>query len=239
MANNDSIIGGILVEMGALSFSADVLFSIFAIINIVVINTVKFFFEIMVWLVPFPLVDAALEIANKSLCASLMAIYVWSPTAATILNLLLFTVCLFVFQWANRRVHYFRTVLCDPIWALVNKRFGVPKRRELVVFAQAGIGPFPAKSKLILQPTNDGWQLIQSRIFMPAKTMQLSRDEFQLEMQSGLILNSIELSGSESGRLLFSKRYSNHMDKLAELIDVKQSAEMLQLDVRADLAAKA
>ena len=54
---------------GFFSMSADVLFSIAAIANILVINTVKFFFEVSVWLIPFPFVDAMLNAANKSVCA--------------------------------------------------------------------------------------------------------------------------------------------------------------------------
>ena len=63
-----------VVQMGIFSMGADVLLSLAAIVNIFVINTVKFFFEVMVWLIPFPMVDAALELTNKSLCAGLMAI---------------------------------------------------------------------------------------------------------------------------------------------------------------------
>ena len=228
-----------VVEMGVLSFSADVLFSVAAIINIIVINTVKFFFEVMVWLIPFPFVDAALEIANKSLCAALMAIYAWSPLVAMILNLVIFAVCFVAFHWVNRRVRYFRSVLCDPIFALVNKPFGVPSRKELVVFPQSGFGPFPAKSKLILQPTNEGWQLVRSRFFLAPKTMKLPLNEFELEMHEGMILNSIRVTGNETNNLLFSKRFSKRLDELARLIDVKQSSDGMDSELGVDMMAKA
>ena len=68
-----------VVQMGWMSFPVDVLFSLAAIVNIIVINSVKFFFEVLVWLVPFPFVDALLEIANKGICAGLMAVYAYNP----------------------------------------------------------------------------------------------------------------------------------------------------------------
>jgi hypothetical protein len=228
-----------VVQMGALSFSADVLFSVAATVNIIVINSVKFFFEVMVWLIPFPFVDAALEIANKSLCAALMAIYAWSPMIATILNLIIFAGCLIAFRWVNRRVRYLRAVLCDPLFALISKRFGIPSRKQLVVFPQSGIGPFPAKSKLMLQPTNEGWQLVQSRFLLAPKTMQLPSDACQLEMQSGMILNSIQVSGEENDKLLFSKRFSREMDELSTLINVEQSSAEVVVDLRTDITAQA
>ena len=225
-----------VVEMGIFTMTADVLLSIAAAINIFVINTVKFFFEVMVWLIPFPFVDAALEVGNKSVCAGLMAIYAWSPTVATILNLIIFIACLFAFRWIYRRVQYMRSIICDPIWSLVSGGYGAPKQKELVVFPQTGFGDIPAKAKLLLQPTDSGWQLVQPRWFLPAKVHQLSRDQYQLEMQTGMLLNSVQITGANSDKLLFSKRYSKNLAKLADLIQVTQSDVEVKFDLRSEFA---
>jgi hypothetical protein len=225
-----------VIEMGALSFSADVLFGIAAIINIVVINSVKFFFEVMVWLIPVPFVDGLLELSNKSLCVVLMVIYVWSPLVATILNLILFTGCLLAFRWVNRRVRYLRTVLGDPVWAMISPGYSVPKRKELVVFPQSGLGPFPAKSKLLLQPTVDGWQLVQSRWFFKPNVLVLS-SESRLTINTGLLLNSLTLIGRESGTLQFSKRYARNIEQLASQIRVPIADGAVEaVEVGVDLA---
>jgi len=225
-----------VVEMGVVTMGVDVLLSLAAIVNIFVINTVKFFFEVLVWLIPFPMVDAALEVTNKSLCAGLMAVYAWSPTVATIINLFIFIGCLFAFRWINRRVQYMRSVLCDPIWNLVSSGHGIPSRQELVVFPQKGIAGFPAKTKLLLQPNGDGWQLIKPRWFLPSKVVQLSRTSHQMEMQSGMLLNSIDVSGDHADKLLFSKRYARHLDQLAKLINVRESDATFEVDLRADFS---
>ncbi|MFK7767125.1 MAG: hypothetical protein AB8B55_07870 [Mariniblastus sp.] len=224
-----------VVEMGIFSFASDVLLSVAAIINIMVINTVKFCFEVMVWLIPFPFVDGMLEVANKAACAGLMAIYVWSPFVATILNLLIFVVCLFVFRWANRRVQYMRSVLCDPIWAMISKPYGLPKNPRLTVFPQSGIGPFPAKSKLLLTKTGAGWQLARASWILPPKTMELASNNVRMQMHRGMLLNSIAVSGNENNKLLFSKRYSKHLVKLSELINVPEAEEAFEVDLRSDL----
>lgn len=235
-----------VVQMGVFSFSADVLLSIAAIINIFVINTVKFFFEVMVWLIPIPMVDAALEVTNKSLCAGLMMIYAWSPLVATILNLIIFIGCLFAFRWIYRRVQYMRSVLCDPIWSLIQPSYGDPKTNELVVFPQKGVVGFPAKTKLLLQSTESGWRLVKPNWFRPAKVVELPREAYQLEMQTGLLLNSVQLTGNgaypatdadpESDKLLFSKRYSKNLDKLCDLINVNQSEIEFDVDLRSEFA---
>lgn len=225
-----------VVEMGGLAMGADVLLSLAAFINIFVINTVKFFFEVLVWLIPFPSVDAALEVANKSVCAGLMAIYAWSPTVATILNLILFFCCLIAFRWINRRVTYMRSVMSDPIWSLARRAHGVPTKKELVVFPQSGIAGFPAKTKLLLQPTDDGWKLTQSRWIFQPKAVQLLKSEHEMEMQSGVLLNSINVTGEQSDKLLFSKRYARHLSELAKLINVRESSAKLEVDLRTELA---
>ena len=111
-----------------------------------------------------------------------------------------------------------------------------PSKQELVVFPQTGIAGFPAKTKLLLQPTDDGWQLIKPRWFLPPKVVQLSKGSHQMEMQSGMLLNSVSVSGDHADKLLFSKRYARHLDKLAELVNVQQSDATFEVDLRADFA---
>ncbi|MDG1873822.1 MAG: hypothetical protein P8J27_07915 [Mariniblastus sp.] len=238
MESTDSIGGNTatVVQMGMFTMSADILLSLAAIINIIVINTIKFFFEILVWLIPLPFVDAALEIANKSACGFLMLIYAWSPLTATILNLIIFAASLIAFRWVNRQVHYMRSVLCDPFWSILNPEHGVPKKKELVVFPQREFAGFPAKAKLLLRPTHQGWQLIQSRWFLPPKIEQFPRDQYQLKIQLGLFLNNLEVSKHDElmMRLIFSKRYSTNIAKLAELIKIRQPDKPIVVDIQSE-----
>ena len=78
-----------MVQLGMLSFTVDTLLAIAMAINILVINSVKFFFEFLVWLTPVPFLDAIFEVCNKSLCAALMAIYAYSPTPVSYTHLTL------------------------------------------------------------------------------------------------------------------------------------------------------
>ena len=225
-----------VMQMGLLTFTADLLLAVAAVINIVVINSVKFFFEVLVWLIPVPFVDAALEIANKSVCAGLMVVYAFSPMAATAINLILFGVCLIIFRWVHRRVTYVHSILGHPIWAMINPRFGIPRKEQLTVFPRENLLGFAAKSKLVLRPTEDGWQLIQAGFWRPPRIVNIQRADSSLTMQSGFLINSIEIAGTEPGSLLFSRRYIDHLDKLAELIRVPLSADSYADDLKADLA---
>lgn len=210
-----------VVNMGFFSFTSDALLSVAAIINILVINSVKFFCEVMVWLTPFPFVDALLEAGNKALCAGLIAIYAYSPMIATVLNLILFAVCLIAFRWTQRRVTWLRSVLVDPIRARLQPSFGQPGDGSLVVFAQKAFGPFPAKARIELQPNDDGWRLTQKQWFFPDNELQLDRNTSQLNLTPGIVTNRIVVTGPESGSLLFTQRYGGELTRLSEQVAVR------------------
>ena len=225
-----------MVQMGFLTVTADLLFAVAAVINIVVINTVKFFFEVMVWLIPFPFVDAVLEAANKSLCLGLMAIYAFSPFTATLLNLILFGICLLMFRWIHRQVGFMRAVIGDPLWSLIDRRFGIPRHDCLTVFPETAFEGFAAKSKLNLRPIDQGWQLIQLRFLLASKTLKLDRANCRLIMKEGMFLNSIEVSGECFATLLFSQRFRGNNLELAKRIGVEHSDEVFNGDLSTELA---
>ena len=210
-----------VVHMGLFSFSADALLSVAAIINILVINSVKFFCEVMVWLTPFPFVDALLEAGNKSVCAGLIAIYAYSPMIATVLNLILFAVCLIAFRWTQRRVAWLRNVLIDPIRARLQPAYGQPTDNSLIVFAQKAFGPFPAKARIELTRNETGWSLKQRQWFFADKELQLDQATSQLSLKSGIVTNRIEVTGPESGSLLFSQRYGGALNALSQQIAIR------------------
>ena len=216
-----------VMHMGFFSFTSDALLSIAAIINILVINSVKFFCEVMVWLTPFPFVDALLEAGNKALCVGLIAIYAYSPMIATVLNLILFAVCLIAFRWTNRRVTWLRSVLIDPIWSRVRPAYGQPSDGSLIVFAQKKFGPFPAKARIELTPTESGWSLQQRQWFFPDNKLELDRGTSQLNLTPGIITNRLVVTGPESGSLLFTQRYGGSLDTLSQQIAVRYDGTRL------------
>ncbi len=134
-----------MVQLGIVSFSASTLLSIAMVINVLVINSVKFFFEFLVWLTPIPFLDACFEVLNKTLCAGLMALYAFSPTLATLVNLILLVMAAIVLRWISRRVRFYRTMVLDPIIASLWRGFGTPRRPELIVFPKNALGPFSAR----------------------------------------------------------------------------------------------
>ena len=208
-----------VLAMGLFSLTTETLLCVAAVFNIIVINTIKFFLEILAWLTPVPSVDALLEATNKSVCGCLMAIYAYSPLTATVINLLLFLACLVVFRWIHRRVVYARHVFLDPILALLFPSYGVPSHSHIQVFNQRDWGPFPAKSKLLFETTDDGWRITQRRFLLPTKSVLLDRST-RIELVPGLFTSRILLPGVDSGGLVLTRRYIHHLDEITKQMNL-------------------
>lgn len=92
----------VLLPAGLGQITLSALLAGLSMLNLLVIHAVRFFFELLVWLSPVPLLDALFETANKATCAGLMALYAFSPWLALTANTLMFLVCLVLFRRARR-----------------------------------------------------------------------------------------------------------------------------------------
>ena len=212
---------------GVGSIGLDVALAIAAGVNILVVNSVKFFFEFLVWITPVPFLDACFEAANKAVCAALMAVYAFSPTVSLALNLAVFAICLVAFFWIHRQVLFFRTMLVD--WLLGWFREPSPQaisRRPLVVFPKEAVGPFAARERLTLERTKDGWQLRTRSLLRASKSATIAPESTDSSADVG---GSIEpgwaahtlrlrglLDGQPIGPLLVSRRYRKSLQTLAD-----------------------
>ncbi len=201
-------------QAGILSAGWEGLLMIAMVINIIVVNSVKFFFEILVWITPIPFLDACFEAANKSLCAGLMAIYAYSPFIALIINVALFVVCAFAFTWVRRREIFYRNMLFDWVMKLLDKS-ATKLPGQIVAFPKDNIGSIPARAKCLVEKTPNGLKLTHQRMVRGHAIEEIAGDG---ELDSGWFTNSIVLSNGQ--RLTLSSKYEKLMPELAENLGV-------------------
>jgi hypothetical protein len=153
-----SDVGDTIMLAGVMSLPVDVLLSLAAAMNIIVVNTVKLAIELLVWMIPVPTIDAFLEIANKSISASLMALYVYSPMLSTLLNLLIFAACCVVFLRLKRLTKYVTELLLMPV---LERIFSMqpPNQSQMLGFLVAPWNGFPAKSAFQIERAACGEKL--------------------------------------------------------------------------------
>ena len=96
--------GAPIAAAGFAGIPTELLLAGLSVANFVVIQTVRLFFELLVWISPIPLLDAFFEAANKLVCAGLIALFAFSPWAAFAINLLIFLLCLALFRKAKKGI---------------------------------------------------------------------------------------------------------------------------------------
>ena len=185
----------VVVTAGMATLPVDMLFAVAAALNIVVVNTIKLFIEVLVWLIPFPTIDAMLELGNKSLCAALMAIYVYSPLIATALNLCILGLCCLVFFRVRRSLAYIKELILLP---LLRKVMSWPADGQRITgFLKKPWNGMPVKSALILTKTANSDQV------QMVKRGWLANEVFQgiidhSRQASGLLCDQITVRVNES-----------------------------------------
>ncbi|MDZ4849294.1 MAG: hypothetical protein SGI77_08365 [Pirellulaceae bacterium] len=183
----------IYLSSGIASIPLDIAMAIASAINIVVINGVKLFCELVIWLTPIPMIDATVEVTNKGLCIGLIGLYCWSPLVATLLNLVLLSICLVVYFWTQRRIVYYVELVVGPMierwlpWWFAETADG-----ETVFIAESWNG-LPKLTKLRFKGSpNEGWQLTRRRWW---RCSTFSFPPSQPRTKSGLLAQSVFLSG--------------------------------------------
>ena len=165
------------------------------------------------------MLDACFEIANKGVCAGLMAIYAFSPIVALIINIALFTACAFAFLWIKRREVFYRNMLCDWLmnsWkAMTGSSAQTTIADELTVFPISGVDKIPAKAKCKLtKSANNKWQLHYKPLLKPEVLLEIGGPA---KLKPGWWTNSVDFG--QGVQLTFSSKHNDQIQLLAEKME--------------------
>lgn len=169
---------------GITSLPLDIVLAAFAWLNLIVVGTIKLFFEFLIWLTPIPALDAAFEAANKSISVMLTSLYCISPFAAAMLNIVILVLCSSVFFWVSRRIHYYLHVMAIPwLWRLIGSHTDPDVRSERLFLA----GPWqswPLYSKIRVSGSEDeGWIVTASRLGLFRRKAKLGPSKIVVEKE--------------------------------------------------------
>ncbi len=237
-----------VVQAGVFTFSYSVLLAVFSAINIFVVNTVKFFFEVLVFLSPFPTVDAIFEAMNKAVVAFLVSLYVLSPWLATVVNLLLFAACLLIFAWIHRRVVYMRSVIGDPLLGWLAERLFRRKpvtpvstilhprlalalpERDLVLkaFAGRGLAGVSRKTRGYLIRSKGRLYFAKARLARAPILVPLVAESRRVRVATGILSNAVvveDAGGETIAKIVFTRRYNPILAEIGRLVGAEAVPE--------------
>ena len=227
----------VVYQAGIFSVTLSTLLMAVSVVNIFVINTVKFFFEMMVLLSPFPAVDAAFEAANKAFAAALLGIYAYSPALATLLNFIIFGISLLMFGWVFRRTVYYKAIFGDPLLGVFSesifrrKRLGPMSTRAptsvlegvssptliMKVFPVSSIDNIKRKSRCYLVAGEGRVQVARPRFLRSPVIAKI--DATDASIDKGFLSNTISW-GSDGNpvKVAFSRRYNGLLTEIASAL---------------------
>jgi len=244
----------VVYTAGIFTFTWDTLLMIAMVINIIVINTVKYFFELLVWISPIPSLDAMFELANKVVATALSAIYMFSPALAFTINIVIFLICLTIFSWARRRVKRMRAMLIDPIIAklLGRKTYTTPLHVRtrishilpnsnpfVKVFPARKIGKIKKRDLCYLTAVGNNLSMVKPRLIRKSVVEKLETGSAEFEIRTGLISNSIEMTTPAMKKTLtlsFSKVYNNQLEDVASRLRKFGKVTMAEHQAQTDIA---
>ena len=203
-ATTEGLEGHAMLSAGIMSMPIDLLMSIVAALNVIVINAVKLFFEFLVWLIPFPLVDAAIEVVNKSVCAALMSLYCFSPALAAGLDLILLVACALVFGWIYRRLRFYREVIAGPLLAWLLPSWFAQRGNEFLAFLDEPSHGLPKCARVVVREISvDEFEVIGQR-WWRRHSVRLS--SCNVARAEGLVIQRMVLTAANGETLRLTHR---------------------------------
>lgn len=136
-----------MMQAGIGDLTTDLVFTLAAATNIVVVNTIKLGCEFFVWLIPVPFVDSIFEAANKIACVSLALLYAYSPTTSALLNLAIFIACALIFIQVTRYLRYFKYLFIYPAFR-ATLGYNESEQKMFSGFLSAPWSQLPSKTEL-------------------------------------------------------------------------------------------
>jgi hypothetical protein len=194
------------------SVPIDFALAIASAINILIINGVKIFCEFMIWLIPFPFVDAMVEAANKSACVCLTAVYCWSPLVATIINLLLLAVCASVYLWTQRRVRYYIDMVAGSWLRDWLPFIFQPNQLGSIAFLEKPWRNIPRLASVRIREEQGDW-LITHSTWWTRRTHRFPTE--RVDHKSGILSESITLIGTGAERIELLQRRGSDFPAVA------------------------
>lgn len=206
-----------------------------------VVMTVRYFLEILIFLSPIPLLDAFFELIKKGITFFLIVIYFVFPTFGFILSILIFIASFLLFKRAKKVSNFFQYVYVLPILA---KLFG--RKQELVSdklpskisrqYPNASLavkcltgkktGKIPSKSIVWMLKNDEGLFICQPKFLRSTVVVQVDKPQADnLQLSQELYYQIIHDSQSQT-KLLINSTYKRLSDEIGRALNLEKMGKV-------------
>lgn len=208
-----------VVEAGIVAWAFNAVLLVAAAVNFLVVKSVRFLFEMLIWISPIPFVDACFEVLNKFLCLGLLLFYAFSPTLALLVNLVIFLACVVILRWAQRRVNYHVHLWLEPIIQWWFPSYHQFDGHNLWVYCEQDFPPFRKYDRLHVYKWEDEWYLMRYDLFWKKKFRTFTHDDLPMLEADGTRCVLI-LQQQVPIRFVFHRGYAKVLNQIAENLGI-------------------
>lgn len=187
---------------------------------LIIVMTVNFFIDILVFLSPIPLVDAILNILKIVFAISLVAIGIYSPLTSVIIAVCIFLFSFLLYRRAKRMVNKTKYLMVYPILNVFrSKQTVLTDGKHLSILALTNIKLNKIKKgRIVRLETRQGkFVIVQNRFILSSIVQEIDLSDCFLS-QTHLDIHLTNEQGNPS--LILNRSYHKCIDELAELLNV-------------------
>nr|WP_042296648.1 hypothetical protein [Nonlabens ulvanivorans] len=220
--NQDPVMEQTVVQAGFITITFKVaLLLVITTYFIVVISTVRYFIDLLVFLSPFPLVDSILNLVKIAFTFGLVLLSVFYPTAGFVVTIIIFLVSLLLYRRARRTIQRFKYLVLYPLYNMWrHKEKILTNGEELSILVYNKTKYNKMKAGRIVRLEKEGERLFISRrryFFFPHK---VELDLTGAFIKRGILFSSI-INTDQSVSLLLNRSYKNHYVEIAAQLNIQ------------------
>ncbi len=235
------------MQQGLITFGIlDIPFSTLLLIGLVapyfiVVMTVRYFLEILIFLSPLPLLDGLFELAQKGFALFLIFLFFIFPWLGFAFSILIFFISFLFFKRALKATNFFEYIYVQPILFRIFRKkqslsgdYTPTKIKKLFsddalsirCLTAKQIGRIPSKNKVWLVKNGEKLFVCRLRFLRPLTTVQIYSAQAG-PAQIGQDLSYLIIQDDQATfKLLLNNTYFEHMDDICKALDLENIGKL-------------
>jgi hypothetical protein len=188
---------------------------------LIIVMTVRFFTDILIFLSPVPLIDSILEIIKIVLTAGFVFISIISPLTSVVISGLMFVTALLFYRRSKRLVNKTKYLVVHPIFNFfrtTETTLANGHSLSIPVYVNNTSQKIKAGTVAKLKKRSDKFFLINKRLLRLNIEEEIALENYYLTQTH---LSTRISTESENQSFLLNRSYHKHIDELAEILDVE------------------
>ena len=239
LLSNDPIGNEIVYQAGLLSINfKTILILIASMYFLIVVMSVRFFVDILIFLSPIPLIDSFLEISKIIITIVFVIISIISPTFSVIISVLLFLISIFLFKRSIRLVDKTKYLIIYPILNIFRNKVKVLTNGHsfsILVYTYKKTLKIKKGEIIRLEKQEDKFFLTRRRFLLSNIKEEISFINCSLSQNH---LNIYLTNETGDILLIMNRSYHRYIDEISKIMNIEINKRTTGLNLNRNFIGK-